>query len=72
MPPAPIAVTPLSRPATRVGVVVYPVADPIPVLLPSWPYWLLPQQYTPPVLVTAHVCAAPAVTFAHDTPPPPL
>lgn len=69
--PAMIAVTPEDMPVTGAGVVVGVVVPEFAVE-PSWPYWLLPQQYTAPAVVSPHVCPAPAVTRVHagDVVPP--
>src|SRR5262245_8392011 len=49
--PAPIAVTPALNPLTATGVTLGVVVP-----SPSWPAELLPQHFTPPVVVSAHVC----------------
>ena len=52
--PAAIARTPLVSPLTSTGVRRCVVE-----LSPSWPLPLSPQHFTPPAIVSAHVCVAP-------------
>src|SRR6185503_7989484 len=34
---------------------------------PTWPYWLYPQHFTPPPMVSAQTCSSPAETAAIPT-----
>ncbi len=55
--PAVIAATPLDRPVTGTAVALLVVLP-----LPSWPFPLLPQHWTPPALLIAQAWVVPTVT----------
>jgi hypothetical protein len=56
-----MAVTPLDNPETLTGNPEFVV-----VLSPNWPFELLPQHFTPPLVVSAQECEPPDETA--DTP----
>ena len=56
-PPTAIAITPEVRPFTSTGVELFIVVP-----LPSLPFELLPQHFTPPSMVNAQLCDVPVRT----------